>query len=270
MKESNLPLRNKWIKKHVRDFREIQNLKYLIKLNPAIVPRLKNIEKDYYIIENCELIEPTDFSPSNFNQLHRGLIIHLHKFKNQHFTRGIYKYFLPYPVGVTIDNQKYIPYILNELENVINILSVQFPGLKNRTFNYLFKNLKNTSDYYKNWKPLEGYSLLHGDLHIGNIAKKDGKYLLIDYEYMRFGASELEVANLITSALIWHYKRDFEKDFSKTITSYLQVCADLSHIDYALFKYFLIFSMNLFYLSSYIKKDKISLMAILRILENIK
>lgn len=48
---------------------------------------------------------------------------------------------------------------------------------------------------------IDSFSLLHGDLHNGNILAYNGRYALIDFEYLRVGPSELEWAFL----LFWDY-----------------------------------------------------------------
>lgn len=45
------------------------------------------------------------------------------------------------------------------------------------------------------------FSLLHGDLHSGNILQYRGAYKLIDFEFMRFGPVSMEIAFL----LFWDY-----------------------------------------------------------------
>lgn len=47
----------------------------------------------------------------------------------------------------------------------------------------------------------ETFSLLHGDLHSGNILQYRGAYKLIDFEFMRFGSVSMEIAFL----LFWDY-----------------------------------------------------------------
>lgn len=44
---------------------------------------------------------------------------------------------------------------------------------------------------------LTSFSLLHGDLHCGNILELNGIYKLIDFEYLMFGPRQVEIAFLL-------------------------------------------------------------------------
>ena len=166
--------------------------------------------------------------------------------------------------------QSYIPYLMNKFVEMIQYISVKFPKLlEDVIFNNLVKHLKNNSKYFKNWKPSGGYSLLHGDLHIGNIVKRNGNYLLIDFEYLRYGATEFEIANLIISSLFWYCKRNYDDNKLKSlITNYFKTCIQFSFLNnYIFFKFFFIFSLILYYLSAYIgKKGKDDLATIRKII----
>lgn len=272
MKKLNHQLETKWIKKYIKETVEIENLKYLMQLIPSLIPSIKIIKDNYYVMEKCEVIEPEDFEPDNFYRLYIDLLIPLYKFKRSTFTPGIYKYFVPYSLNSEIKEQHYVPYIMNELEKVVQDVSVQSPKLlEDKMFANLIRYLKSISGHFENWKPHTGYSLLHGDLHIGNIVKKNNKFLLIDYEYLRYGASELEISNLIISSLIWHYKKGSRDEvFFKIILDYLQSCNIIfSSSEYDLFLYFMVFSLSLFYLNFYIKKDKVGLKAVIEIFQQL-
>jgi len=260
----------RWIKKYVREPEEIDHLKYLMRLDPKLIPRIKTITKDYYVIEQCKEIEERDFGPPKFYNLYLNLLTPLHKFKKENFTPGIYKYFAPYSISHEIKNQNYIPHLLDEFEKIIHSVSLQFPKLLDDVaFTNLFGFLKNSNAHFKNWKPFDGYSLLHGDLHIGNIVKRDSHFLLIDFEYLRYGAAELETANLIISCLIWHYRRSSDnKKLTRLNTAYFQISSEFPFLDNLSFKFFFIFSLSLFYLSLYLKGDQIGLAAVRKIIKD--
>lgn len=269
MKELKVPLETKWIKKYIRDPREIENLKYLIRLDQKLIPGIKTITENYYIIEKCKPIGLKDFAPSNFYKLYFSLLAPLYKFKKVNFTAGIYKYFMPHNLNYVIKNQNYIPYLLNELEKIVQSVSFQSPGLLNDiSFVNLLRYLKSNSKYFKNWKPLGGYSPLHGDLHIGNIVKRNNNYLLVDFEYLRYGATEIEIANLIISSSLYFYKRDSNnKNLKSLITDYLQVSDEIPSAENDSFRFFFLFSLSLFYLSMYLKNDLFNLKTIQKIIK---
>jgi len=255
MKKSNQHFKIRWIKKYIREPREIDNLKHLLKLNLELIPHIRNITNEYYYIEKCKTIESKDFDSLNFHKLYFNLLVPLHKFKNESFTPGIYKYFGPQNLNYKVNNQKYIPYIFSKFEKLIQSASFQFPNLiEDKTFITLLKHLKNMKENFKNWKPIDGYSLLHGDLHIGNIVKRNNNFLLIDFEYLRYGTAELEIANLIISCLLWNYKNKInKKELMQLNTEYFKIYSNLSLLDDALLKLFFIFSLSLFYFSLYLR-----------------
>ena len=271
MKELNHHLEMTWIKKYVKEPREIENLNYIIKTVPELIPSIKTITNDYYIIERCEAIKSEDFEPSNFHKLYLDLLVPLHISKKKSFTPGIYKYFAPHSLNYGIKEQYYIPHIIGEFERIIQSVAVQFPRLlKDITFANLFRSLKNGSRRFKNWEPIGGYSLLHGDLHIGNIVKKEDNFLLIDFEYLRYGATELEIANLVISSMIYHYKNGFnDKKLTRLNTDYSQISGKLPFFDDASFKFFFIFSLSLFYLSLYVRQKQSELEVVRKITKQI-
>jgi len=245
-------------KKYIKEPREIENLNYLLSIVPKLIPSIKKITNRYYILEKCESIKSKDILPSNFHNLYLNLIVPLHQFKNKNFTPGIYKYYTPCGLGYEIKNQYYVPYIMDNLKKLIHSVSIQLPDLLiDVTFSKLFSLLKTTSKQFKKWEPAMGFSLLHGDLHIGNIVKKKNNYLLIDFEYLRYGASEFEVANLVISSIIHHSKIDFNNEELKNLyEEYAQKISKLPFLNYISYKFFFIFSLNLFFLSSYVRKKE--------------
>lgn len=271
MKKLNHHLEMKRIKQFIKKPVEIENLKYLIQLTPSLIPSIRMITDDYYVMEKCEVIEPEDFEPANFYKLYAELLMPLHKFKRKSFTPGIYKYFAPYSLKREVKEQHYVPYIMNEFEKIVRDVSVRFSGLlEDVMFTNLVKYLKSISKYFENWQPQTGYSLLHGDLHIGNIVKKGNNYLLVDFEYLRYGAAELEVANLVISSLIYYYKENFDdKELNILVAKYLQVCGKLPKIDNKLFKFLFIFSLSLNYCSSYLRERENDLDGIQKIAKQI-
>ncbi len=270
MKGSKQHSENKWIKKRVKEIREIENLKYLMQLKPKLIPHVKNITNEYYYIERCKPIEPKDFEPYKFRKIYLNLLIPLHKTKKEVFTEGIYKYYGAYSLKNTVNNQRYVPYIFNKFKKLIRNTLIQQPPwslLKDKTFTTLLKHLKNMTRRLKDWKPTNGYSLLHGDLHIGNIVKRNNNFLLIDFEYLRYGAAELEVANLIISCLIWYHKKNYNSDLIQMNSKYFQLYNTLPFLDAETLKLFFIFSLSLFYFSLYLRRKQSELEILQKIIK---
>lgn len=278
MKESSQRSNVRWIKKNVRSSTHIENLKYLLNVNPHILPTVKIIANHYYVVERCKAIDLPDFAPSNLHCVYKNLLASLHKHKREGFTPGVYKYFVPYPVQSENRDEEYIPHLLDQLQRIVASVSIQQPKMITEdTFVCLFEHIAGVGSQLRGWKPLGGYSLLHGDLHIGNVVKKNRKYLLIDYEYLRYGAKELEIANFVISSLIWQHKKsqhrkevDAVNELSRTTVEYFEMCRNLPFVDHKVFRFFFALALSLFYLSAYVKSDRVALSVIGWILESHK
>lgn len=246
-----------WIKKYVKESREVENLHYIIKMVPNLVPPIKAVTSEYYIIEKCTPIQSKDFEPSSFYGLCTQLLTPLHGIKVEHFTPGVYKYFAPHCLGGEIKGYSYIPYITGELEGIARCMRIKCPELLNDAlFTSLCQLLSNRARYLKDWEPSGGYSLLHGDLHVGNIVKRERDFLFIDFEYLRYGAAELEVANLINSCITYHHKGGLnEQEVMRLNKDYARVAETLPLVDPAVLNFFLVFSLTLFFISSYLRGE---------------
>jgi hypothetical protein len=263
MKESNHQSTIEWTRKEIESSRHLFNLRYLLKLNPEILPQIDDISADYYLMEVCQPIEYADFAPSNLTQLHQTLFAALHRFKRDRFTPGIYKYFTPYSITYKSRTTNYIPHVLQQLKRILDRMSKVLSQLpSDNTLTSLLRYIEHVSSQPEDWTPAAGYSLLHGDLHIGNIVKKNNRFLLIDYEYLRYGAAEMELANFVISALIWVYKRGgSDNDAERTrrlvraIYDYDEACRHVDSIDFVALKFFCAIALCLSYLSAYVKND---------------
>ncbi len=267
MKESGHQSTILWTKTRIESSRHLYNLRYLLKLNPEILPQVDGISSDYYLVETCQPIEYTDFAPSNLTQLHQTLFAALHRFKRDSFTPGIYKYFTPYSITYKSRTTDYVPHIVQQLKRILNRMSKVLSQLpSDTTLAKLLSYIEYVGSRLEGWNPSTGYSLLHGDLHIGNIVKKNHRFLLIDYEYLRYGAPELELANFIMSALMYIYKRGGSyEDVERTrrlmtaIYGYDEACRNVASIDYVALKLFYAIALCLSYLSAYVKNDRLAL-----------
>lgn len=265
-----------WIKKQLKQSNslEIGNLNYLMTLNLGIIPRVRSITKTFYLIEKCNNISGDDFAPSNFDKLYHNLLIHLYKLRRESFSPGIYKYFFvetQNSLKCEVKNQKYIPYIMSELEKIIQIVTIHVPKiLEDSKFDNLLKLLRKNNKCLENWHPAEGYSLIHGDLHTRNIVKRGQDYLFIDFEFLRYGAKELEIANLTTTCLLQYWQDANNKELLlRLINDYNIIIEKLPSIDIIAFRFFFAYTLCLFYLSLYLKKDQNGLKAIKIITEGL-
>lgn len=252
-----------WVKKEVKKARELENISLLISLDINVIPEIKNISKKSYLIRKGCQLAPHDFSPSNFLRLCRNLLIPLYKHKQRNFTPGIYKYFLPSNIDSTVSSGNYITYITREFERIAKKTLIKSCSDSNPSMLlwYLKSLRRMKSDLtMQNWIPPRGFSLLHGDLHTANIIKNNGKYLLIDFEYLRYGPPELEVSNLAYSALLRFRQRGWSRgDVYDMFNIYKRNIDKLSFVDSEALPFFLLFSSSLFYLGAYLKRDLDSL-----------
>jgi len=239
---------------------EISNLKYMLNVVPNLLPEIADIGRDYYIIEYCTPINPESFSPTKFNILFQELIQPLNCIRRNIYTPGIYKYYEEINKDVNQKVDSYISYVLNEFDKVINNFKVRLPKLiYDNTFSLLLNNIYSTKDLVSECRPV-CYSLLHGDLHIGNIVEKRNKPLLIDFEFVRFGLPETEIANLIISILSWQFRKDNQNnDTIFVYNEYLNQIEKLSLCNLSLVKFYISLLFCLSYARASLINDNIEI-----------
>lgn len=253
-----------YIKKKVKYETEFNNLFFLRNEFPAFIPFVKNIDDDSYLIEKCQVINQQDFNPANFKNLYSNLLINFYNYKCATFTTGIYKF---YSVNSLFTDKQIgfvIPYLLYELQNLINELQISDDIILKNVINEMEHSL---GKYYC-WKPINGYELLHGDLHIGNIVKKGNNFLFIDFEHLRFGLKELEISNFIISCLIYFQNKNTFN--SKVLNDYNNIICTIDNFSLELYKSFLNYSALLFYIKAIINKNHKEISMIIAILNSIK
>lgn len=267
MKKLNLHFDDFWVEKQVEEKVEIENLRYLMNAAPNCLPAVKLVDDKCYLIERCKTVLPENFNKEELVNVYNLLSKNLYNIKSTGFTPGIYKYLDPCSITQRIESQSYLMHLINALKEYINEAEALIPGFAEETyFRNLFSKVYRFFEQNIDWQPNGGYSLLHGDLHIGNLVKKDTEYFLIDYEFLRFGAVELEIANLLISALVLNYASKPEPNsISVYADEYFETLEGLE-IGHSVFLYFCHFSAMLFYFSFYIKNDLTGLKAITLIL----
>ncbi|MCL5030804.1 MAG: phosphotransferase [Bacteroidetes bacterium] len=241
-----------FIKKKSKGNNEISNLKLFLNICPDIIPQVKIIESNYYLLEKCSPIEEKDFSPQNFLNLYNYLLEKLYQHTHKDFSRGIYKYYFNRDADKKeFINKYYIPYLVEELEKAVQQLKIH----NNKTIIHLLNECKERAKPFLKWYPADRFNLLHGDLHIGNIVKKRENYFLIDYEYVRYGAKELEIANFIVSCLIFYGMHNNANTLNKICNRYLTLLKQSNLFHYNLFLLFLLLSSTLCYITALIKNN---------------
>lgn len=252
-----------YITKKVRDENEIINLKILRKISPQSIPFTKDINTTSYFIEKCQTIDETDFSPDNFSSIYNFLDENLYRQLERKYSEGIYKFFyVRHSYKRLFSGSSYVPYLIKELEHAIQRLKIY----NNRTVCALLDENRSRAGSLQKWHPVNGFNLLHGDLHIGNMVKKNGNYLLIDYEYLRYGAKELEIANFILSCLMFYGMKNDHSNLSRITEEYLKKSKKIEYFDHNFFHFSLFLSLTLWYITALVKKNNKEIEVISKIL----
>lgn len=172
----------KTIKKSYSNEFEKQCLVLFQQSKTAFAPRIQ-LKKEHYLIEYCEIPKKKNFSTEKILELLKRLNNSLYQKKSCTFCDSLYKY-----IDFQTNENSYKKHIQHYLNFLISKVSEK--GFK-----------KEIPDLFKiDFEP-KFYSLIHGDLHIGNIVSKNNELLLIDYEYLKYGEIEIEISNLIFSLI---------------------------------------------------------------------
>ena len=129
----------------------------------------------------------------NIIELYDQAIKPFHEIKFTNYTPGLYC-FIQTPLPTQTDN--YLSYLDKVIQEQVFRVGQNIVVCEAYTAFY-----KGICEMRENHIAINSYSLLHGDLHNGNVLKYNGRYSLIDFEYVRVGPSELEWAFL----LFWDY-----------------------------------------------------------------
>ncbi len=164
---------------------------------------LKKILPNYYLEDNVLYMEKgSHCSRLNLDivKLYNDVLASLYDNKNSDFSMGIYSFMWS---GLESKCESYMEYQCNEVETI-----------KNRCYGSIADQYKCVFDksylrfclYSKRYSKVfeSEYVLLHGDLFNGNILDYGGEFKLIDFEYMRYGLKEIELAFLLCWDFITH------------------------------------------------------------------
>lgn len=165
-----------------------------LKLDKLLYPKYLIKENTLYI-EKCNQL--WNSKPDNILSVVKCCVDTIYKITVQSYSAGIYSFLIG--KDHYNDKQNYFKNLATQLNGIIS----NGNEVINNKHEKLFIRLK---EYSKNYNKLR-FTILHGDLHPGNIVYKDSKILLIDWEYLRFGPPELEISYyIILCALNSQYK----------------------------------------------------------------
>ena len=123
-------------------------------------------------------------------KLYEDALRPLHEIRSDCFSPGIYSFMAS---GEQPGDSPYEEYLLREL-NALAEAAGGRDSLEDSMYEAVLKGLRQMPAGPADPR---GFCLLHGDLYAGNILSCDGRYALIDFEYLRFGPKEMEWAFLL-------------------------------------------------------------------------
>lgn len=129
--------------------------------------------------------------------------------KSSTWSKGIYAFWCS---GIEFCGLRYTEYLKNELQEIFKLCGVEQSSFVRKIYNSVEKYI--SDNYYE----VDEFSLLHGDLYLGNILTYNNEYKLIDFEFVRYGPKNLEIAFVLFWDIISEDNEDFrQKRFNKSI-----------------------------------------------------
>lgn len=143
---------------------------------------------------------PVDIGSFSIARLFKDCLKELHSVKSLGFSPCIYAF---YGVGLLpFEGERYGAYLKRQVDSLQTAKANSTYKIINAVFSYCSYELsKGIARHRAHLDSLTSFSLLHGDLHYGNILELNGVYKLIDFEYLMFGPPQVELSFL----LFWHY-----------------------------------------------------------------
>lgn len=142
----------------------------------------------------------------DFPKFYRQALFHLYSCSYESFSPGIYSFIY---TDVAIGDKSYLQYLRSAVH-------LAYQNAKSQIADSIIPLCRESMDMFmqasislaEEYSPK--YVLLHGDLFIGNILLYNEDYKLIDWEYLRLGPKELELAfclcwDFITHVELCHY-----------------------------------------------------------------
>ena len=196
-------------KKQISD-REVQIIQLLEDLALFPCTLIKKIENNV-LVETCG----NHISRMQWDilKVNNDIIAPLRKFQSKKFSPGFYCHMNSL---TKIDESDYRLYLLQEIKE--NIGRAVDKGKKYDEKYIIYREVEKTIRWLIDKKvEINQFYLLHGDLYNGNILYYQGKYAMIDFEYVRFGPSQLEWAFLLFWDLIVESNTEKRENFMKKV-----------------------------------------------------
>lgn len=214
---------------------EIQNYIYLKQHGLETVLPEFVIENGYLSLEKCESIYPYfSLTDECFQWLYSSTVGKLHRRKVNYYSLGVYKYMSPQLERNPLMEQRtnsepyfsHVHAFIKQTESDFHV-DISEPSIL-ALRKYIGVELKKWID----WKPNEGFSMLHGDWKISNMVFK-GQPLLIDLEHMRLGLPEMEVSNFAIQLFGMRKESD---EFIIPFLEELFSCSSITTLNYDLIR----------------------------------
>lgn len=185
--------------------------KYISNQEVEIIQLLHELSLDdcmlIYSVEGNTLVEykGIHISRSKWDicKLYEEILLPFRNIKVKHFTPGFYCHM---NANISPKEDDYRLYLVKELGEILGLTDNKMgTKLKYNIYCYVKKAVEGIiNDDIK----INQFCLLHGDLYNGNILMYNGRYSMIDFEYIRFGPPQLEWAFL----LFWDTLTETEKN----------------------------------------------------------
>lgn len=170
---------------------------------------LQNITVPYSRNENTLTMEKGKtllYDSIDLAKLYFDVLYKMYSYRNTKYSKGIYC-FLQSSQCEEVKAKNYYEYLKEEIDCIEKKYIVTIDvSLQEIYYKLLAISRDNLDKYKKYFIGLTEFELLHGDLFSGNILQYNERYVLIDFEYMRFGPFISEIAFI----LCWDIISDVE------------------------------------------------------------
>lgn len=202
-------------KKNISD-EEVQIIQVLDDLKLLGCTLVQQVENNVLVEKEGEYISRTHW---DIIKMYNEIIAPFHNIKSDRFSPGFYCH-----LGFAQSTEKndFRVYLLNGLKEAIGytIDKQDSKEVKYEIFRIIDKTIKGLVE---DGLEINQFNLLHGDFYNGNVMFSNGKYSLIDFEYVRFGPPQLEWAFLLFWDLIVEKNREKREKFFFKVYSDLKI-----------------------------------------------
>lgn len=181
-------------KEITKNERELLSLLDELGLSSITVPY--QVDGNKLIMQKGDSLPDIEKTPLDIVSLYQQCLSKLYMYHNNFFSLGIYGIFRS--ENTECNESNYYLYLKNEVNRIINELEKHLmPELVAVYKNALSLFEMEFSSYREYFEEKTSFELLHGDLFAGNILLYNKQYVLIDFEYMRFGPKISEISFLL-------------------------------------------------------------------------